>query len=499
MAFMNFLTQGQPLPSSTSSLTTSQVPQYLSDYLYNLMSGAYSAAQQPYQAYEGPRIADFTQPQQQAFGMTTDAAGAYKPELAAAGQTAATAGGLSTIGAAQPYFNAATGNQVAAAGQPALSQAMGINAATAAQPYLSKAGATDIVGAAQPYLSQAKGINAATEAQPYLSQAGAINIAGAAQPYMSAAAASTPSQISSYMNPYIENVTNRMGDIASRQIKEKLMPAIGDQFIRAGQYGSTRQQELAQRGVRDISENLADQIGTTLAQGYNTAGTQAQQDLARQANLAQMAGSQAQQQGALQANIGQTAGSLANQQMANLTNLGQAAGSQAQQQGSLQANIGQTAGSLANQQMANLTSLGQAQGSLTAQDMSRLASMGQAAGTLTGTEEANKAALAGVQAGLGQKAQALGLTGAAATEAVGAEQQAMNQKNLDLAYQDFQTQTQYPEQQLGFLSNIVRGLPSGGATQAQSGTSMGSTYSASPLASLASAGLSAAALSNLLK
>jgi hypothetical protein len=125
--------------------------------------------------------------------------------------------------------------------------------------------------------------------------------------------------------------------------------------------------------------------------------------------------------------------------------------------------------------------------------------MGQAAGTLTGTEEANKAALAGVQAGLGQKAQALGLTGAAATEAVGAEQQGMNQKNLDLAYQDFQTQTQYPEQQLGFLSNIVRGLPSGGSTTSGTSSSVGNTYSASPLASLASAGLSAAALSNLLK
>ena len=104
-----------------------------------------------------------------------------------------------------------------------------------------------------------------------------------------------------------------------------------------------------------------------------------------------------------------------------------------------------------------------------------------------------------MQAGLGQKAQALGLSGAAATEAVGAEQQAMNQKNLDLAYQDFLTQTQYPEQQLGFLSNIIRGLPSGKRQTSGATTSLGQTYSASPLASLASAGLSAAALGNLLK
>ena len=132
-------------------------------------------------------------------------------------------------------------------------------------------------------------------------------------------------------------------------------------------------------------------------------------------------------------------------------------------------------------------------------DATRLASIGQAAGALTGTQETNAANLANVQAGLAQKDQALGLQGAAALEATGAEQQAMNQKNLDLAYQDFQTQTQYPEQQLGFLSNIVRGLPSGGGTTSGATTSVGQTYSASPLASLASAGLTAAGLSNLLK
>ena len=329
MAFMNFLTQGQPLPSSTSSLTTSQVPQYLSDYLYNLMSGAYSAAQQPYQAYEGPRIAGFTDPQTQSFAATQQAAGSYQPQLQAAEKTAGTAGALSTIGAAQPYF--------------------------------------------------------------------------------SAAAQTTPGVIQDYMNPYQQQVIDRMGVEAQRQLQEKILPAIGDQFTRAGQFGSSRQQEIAQRGVRDVASDLEANIGKQLAAGYTTAGSQAATDLARQASL------------------------------------------------------------------------------------------GQAAGQLTGTEEANKAALAGVQAGLGQKEQALGITGAAALEATGAQQQAMNQKNLDLAYQDFQTQTQYPEQQLGFLSNIVRGLPSGGGTTSGTTSSLGSTYSASPLASLASAGLSAAALSNLMK
>jgi len=329
MAFLNFLTQGQPLPSSTSSLTTSQVPQYLSDYLYNLMSGSYSAAQEEYQPYGGPRIAGFTPDQLAAFETTRAAAGAYKPELGAATTTANEAAGLSPTAAAQPYFNAAS--------------------------------------------------------------------------------ASTPGVIGNYMNPYIENVTNRMGDLAARQISEKIMPQIGDQFIRAGQFGSTRQQELANRGVRDVSENLASQIGSQLAQGYTTAGQQAQADLQRQASI------------------------------------------------------------------------------------------GQAAGQLAGTEMTGLGNIAGVQAGLGQKEQALGLQGAGALDTIGAAQQGQTQKNLDLAYQDFLRQTQYPKEQLSWLSNQIRGLPSGGATQTGQTTSMGQSYSASPLASLASAGMSAAALSNLLK
>ncbi len=130
--------------------------------------------------------------------------------------------------------------------------------------------------------------------------------------------------------------------------------------------------------------------------------------------------------------------------------------------------------------------------------MRRLASIGQAAGTLSGTEMQNLANLANVQSGLAQRQQALGLQGAGALETIGLTQQQQQQKNLDLAYQDFLRQTQYPKEQISFLSNIVRGLPSGGGTQTGTTTSMGQQYSASPLAQLASAGMSAAALSNLL-
>lgn len=328
MAFLNFLTQGKPLEATTSSLTTSQVPQYLSDYLYQLMSGSYAAAQEEYQPYSGPRIAGFTPDRLQAFEMSKDAATAYKPQLAAAGRTATEAAGLSPTEMAQPYFQQAGQN--------------------------------------------------------------------------------LPGVIQDYMNPYEQNVVNRMGDMAQRQIREKLMPELGDQFIRAGQFGSTRQQELAQRGVRDISEGLTSQIGTELAKGYTTAGQQAQEDLRRQASI------------------------------------------------------------------------------------------GQATGQLAGTEMGTLGTLAGVQAGLGQKEQALGLQGAGALETIGMTKEQMNQRNLDLAYQDFLRQTQYPKEQLSFLSNIVRGLPSGGGTSSVQSTGSGQAYSASPLAQLASAGLGAASISKLL-
>ena len=430
-SILNFLTQGQPQQSNTSTLSTTQVPQYLSDYIYNTLSGAYSAAKEDYQPYSGPRIADFTDPQKQAFDVTKSVAGSYQPQMTAAENTAKAASGLSTLGAAQPYFDAARGNLAAAAGQPAFAGASKIDATGAASPYLTAAGQT--------------------------------NIAGAAQPYMQAAGQTLPGQISNYMNPYQQNVIDQMGTMAAQQLSEKILPQVNDEFTRSGQYGSSRHQEIAQRGARDIANQLEQNIGTQLAKGYDTAGAQAQTDLSRQANLAQTAGQQAQQQGALQANIGQTAGSLA------------------------------------NQQMQGLTSLGTAQGNLASADAQRLASIGQAAGTLTGTQEQQGANLANVQAGLGQKEQALGLTGAAALEGIGAEERAKNQANLDLAYQDFQTQTQYPEQQISWLSNIVRGLPSTGGSSSQNTTSSGNTYSASPLASLASGLSSAAALSNIMK
>lgn len=369
-SMVNFLTQGQPLTASTSTYSSTQVPQYLSDYLYNVLSGAYSAAAQPYQAY-APPIPD---------------------DVSAKGPAAV-----------QDYMKSLPASELQkyeriAGFDPLQQKSFDVVAGT----YDPVTGKQITPGAAGAYADQL------AAAEKTAAGAGALSTMKAADPYFAKASQTVPGVISDYMNPYNKQVIETMGTEAERQVKEKLLPQLGDVFTRAGQYGSSRHQEIAQRGVRDIASDLESNVGKLLAQGYTTAGQQAGADL------------------------------------------------------------------------------------------TRMASIGQAAGQLTGTEEQQKAALANVQAGLGQKEQALGLTGAAALEATGAQRRNLQQAIDDLRYQDFQKQTQYPEEQLSWLSGIVRGLPSGGETSTKTGTSTGQNYSASPLASLASAGLSASAISSLL-
>ena len=110
--------------------------------------------------------------------------------------------------------------------------------------------------------------------------------------------------------------------------------------------------------------------------------------------------------------------------------------------------------------------------------------------------------LQGLQQGLAG-AQTLGGLGAAQQEsqlrrlqaqgAVGAEQRGYQQQLLDQAYADFLRQRDYPMEQLGYFSNLMRGIPVGlSSTQ--------TTYAAPPSAAsqLTGAGLSALGLSRLM-
>lgn len=324
MSVTDFLFQGKAPPSvNTYGTTTANIPQWLSDYTQGLLARGNAVAAEPYQAYTQPRIADFSADQNAAFQATRGAQGAFMPTI----------------------------NQ----GIGAIGQATQTSGAQAAAPTLGRAtGMTPSAGA---------------------------------MPLLTSAAQTAPGVVGQYMNPYQDAVVNRVGDLAARQLREKLMPEVSDTFVRAGQFGSSRMQEATGRALRDVQESALAAQGDLMNKGYQGALTAAQEDMRRQGQ------------------------------------------------------IGQTIGNLGLQEQQNLGQLGQVQGNLQNAANQNLISAGQQLG------------------GLGRLGQQVGYTDTAALEAIGQQQQGLAQRNLDTAYQDFLRQTNYPREQLGFMSNLVRGQP----------------------------------------
>jgi len=94
---------------------------------------------------------------------------------------------------------------------------------------------------------------------------------------------------------------------------------------------------------------------------------------------------------------------------------------------------------------------------------------------------------------LGQAQQQTDLQRLQAQSAAGAEQRGLEQQRLDTAYADFLRQRDYPMEQLGYFSNLLRGLPMQmGSTQ--------TTYAQPPsmASQIAGMGLAGLSMSNLL-
>lgn len=386
----SFLTEGVEIPAGSAlKATQSQtvLPEWYTNYGMQLLSNQQALMNKPYEAYKGPRVAEFAPAQQQGFAMTGQAAGAYQPGLTAATQATQNLMGQNALGAAQPYFG----------------QAAGMSGVTAATPGLQQG--AQLTGQS----TQALGMQAA---QPFLGQAGQSSVANIGQ----------------YMNPYTEQVVNRIGQLAQRNLTEDIMPGIEGRYIAAGQLGfggrggaagtpSGMMTDTA-RAIRDTQEATLAQQTQALQQGYGQAAELAGTDLARQAQLAS------------------TAGQLGTQQQGALAQAGQ--------------------------QMANI---GQAYGTLTGQQQRMLADIGSQIGSLGGADITRQLGAAEQLGGLAGTAQTLGLRGAEAVTGVGAQQQAQAQKNLDVAYGDFLRQQGYGQEQinnaLATFKGIATGVPTG--------------------------------------
>lgn len=265
----SFMSEGQPIPagSALTDITKQTVlPDWYSNYGMDIIANQKTAAALPFQEYVDksgkpiPRIADFSPDQQAGFQATRNGAFSFRPELGTAVNKTQDVFGRSGMGVAEPSFQQS--------GQ---------------------------------YTAQSTNPTGLDMAQPYLGQAGQTSV----------------QNIGQYMNPYTDQVVNRIGALGARTLQEQLLPAISDQMIAAGQFGGTRQAEMTGRAIRDTMEGISAQQSQALQQGFGQAAGLAQADLGRQAQLAQTAGGLGfQQQGAL-AQAGQQMGALGGQ-MANV-------------------------------------------------------------------------------------------------------------------------------------------------------------------------------------
>tara|TARA_R110000868_G_scaffold41460_4_gene141738 strand:- start:330 stop:2036 length:1707 start_codon:yes stop_codon:yes gene_type:complete len=564
MGVLDFLFQGAPPASVTTyGETTSNVPAWYSDYTQGLISRANSIAAEPYQPYSQARIAGFDPLQNQAYTNTANLSGQYQPLMDMSKSAIYNAGAGSSLNTAQPYINQALQYNPYTAASGSIGQASNLigqsygNTSSLAQPYFNQANqltgqATQgTAGLAQPYFNQA---NAYTQqgaagtaglATPYLQQAalgtnmaGSANTAALANPYMQQAsqlsgqgAQTGLGGIQDYMNPYQDQVVNRIGELGARNLRENLLPNIQDRAIQAGTFGGSRSGEAIGRALRDTQESTLAQQSQALQSGYSQAGQQLQADRARQLQAAQQQAGFGQQAAGLsaadfqrmlsasgqQAQIGQSMAGLSSADQQRLLAAGQQSAAFGQAQAGMtsadyqrmlagaqqQAAMGQSQAGLAGADLARygqagaqMGALGQMQGNLAGAAGTQNLQAAQQMGTLSNQDFARMLQSGQAMGALGQQTQQMGMQNIAALEAAGAGQQQQTQRSLDQAYQDFLNQREYDRNNIAFLNASVRGLQVPTSTTSAS-TGPASVYQPSPLSQLGSTLASGYGLSKL--
>jgi len=296
--------------------------------------------------------------------------------------------------------------------------------------------------------------------------------------------ATSPEAQQAYMSPYMQNVVEQQQKDAVRQA-EIARQTTQAQAARVGAFGGSRSAIVEAENQR----NLQDRLAQIQAAGSQQAFQQAQQAQQFGAGLG-IQGLQAGYQG-LQTGLAGTAQGIQGQQ-AGLAGLGQAGqlyglgmtgaglglqgigqqiaagqlGLAGTAQGMQGAGLGlqgvgqQIAGGQLGLQGTQAGIAGQQAGIQGAQ--AGMQGVGQAVGAgqygLQGAQTAISGAGQLGQLGQTQYAQEMGITDA--LQKYGALQQQQQQQALDFAYQQYLAQQQYPYQQLSYMSDLLRGVPS---------------------------------------
>lgn len=338
----------------------------------------------------------------------------------------------------------------------------------------------------------------ATVNAPNLNQYSMSAVQAGYQPNLTAFQMSAPEQFGAdaaqrYMDPYMQGVT----DVAKRRaIEDAQRTQLAGNLAagRKGTLGASSNLLASTERERALGTQLGDIQTRGLEAAYQNAQTQferdraarmgaAQQNLQSQLGVQQLGAQQALQTALANQQAGMTAGQQNLAAALQTQQLGAGQSLQAQQlnQAAMQEAARQNlAAALGVQQLGSQQSLAAQQ----ANQQAALQAQQQRIAAATGL-----GGLAATTGQLGVAQQAADLDRLKTLGAYGDLERAYAQQQLDARYQDVLRQIGYPEEQLGKMANILRGVPLGDTMTTQATTTPPPSF-ASQLAGMGLSGLS---------
>jgi hypothetical protein len=464
----------------TSTVTQSNLPAYVQPYFEQVLQRGLFESARPYQPYGGQRLAQFA-PEETA--AQRGIAGLQRPEQL---------GMASDIAAQVGYGNMPSGMDIASQFQPgAISpDYRATQFQTGYGP--GQFGADYQAGAVGPGY-QAMGYQPQFQAREFAPgyQAGQV------QAGFEAGSMAAPGTLTSYMSPYQQAVT----DIEKREAvraSETQRPQVGAGAARAGALGGTRATLLEAERQRNLGQQLGDIQARGSQAGFEQARAGFEADRAARLQQAQFGlGAFQAQEGARQraAEMGMSAQQQAEASRQAAEQFRQSAFQQTEAARQAQAQLGLSgfqAQEAARQQQAQFQLQSQQAGEQARQEAARLGLTAQQQTdaarraeqefrtqaqqfnieqqrqrALLGLEglssdragQAQRLAAAELLSGFGGRQQEMDLQRLAALGGVGSERRGLMQRGLDLGYEDFLRQQAYGREQLGYLSNLLQGVP----------------------------------------
>jgi hypothetical protein len=240
----------------------------------------------------------------------------------------------------------------------------------------------------------------------------------------------TGANVQQYMSPYMQNVVDEQSRRAIQQNQEQ-RAGRASQAVQAGAFGGSRQ---------GVQEAIADRELQNRLAGIQAEGSQ-----------------QAFQQAAQM--FGQDRAAEFARQQAQAGELGRTQGLGTQEAARVQA---ARAAELARAQGVDVSEAGRVQ-SAQAAEQARIQSAQAAENRAAQQQQLQALGFSAEQAqqlvGLGGQERAASIQDAQLLESIGKSQRGLEQEGLDIGYQDFLRQQAFPEQQLQFMSSILRGVP----------------------------------------